>query len=126
MRKAVCELGLTRSAYRHGMASTFDRAMRMMRKHDPQTQEDGFALLRPVAAEFLVELIDAFEKESDHGLKCWLLELIGEARSEAALTVLTDQIESDDESLQSWAVRGLKLLNSKESRAVLHDRGHLP
>ncbi|SEF10603.1 hypothetical protein [Jiangella alba] len=30
-----------------------------MRRHDPQSQEDGFQLLLPHAA--------------DHGLRCWLL-----------------------------------------------------
>lgn len=112
------------SSYRLGMASTFDRAMRMMRKHDPQTQEDGFGMLKPVAAEFLGELIEAFEIETDHGLKCWLLELIGDARSNDALELLARGINGDDDSLRSWAERGLRALNSKPARTVLSDHGY--
>ncbi len=71
-------------AYRPVMATTFDRAMQMMRKRNPQTQEEGFAMLKPVALDPLFELIEAFETEQDHGLKCWLLELIGLARFDEA------------------------------------------
>jgi hypothetical protein len=106
------------------MASTFDRAVRMMRKHDSQTQEDGFALLKPVAAKFLDELIDAFEVETDHGLKCWLLELIGEARSDEALALFGREIAGDDDALRSWAARGLRALDSKPARTVLRDHGY--
>jgi hypothetical protein len=59
-----------------------------MRKHDPQLQEDGFGLVREVAAERLDDLIAAYYVEQDRGMKCWLLELIGEVRSPAALPVL--------------------------------------
>ncbi|MGQ0467794.1 MAG: HEAT repeat domain-containing protein [Sporichthyaceae bacterium] len=105
------------------MASTFDRAMQMMRQHNPQTQEDGFALLRPVAVDHLPELIEAFETEQDHGLKCWLLELIGLARSEGAFSVLERELSNDDESLRDWAVLGLRQLNNKQARAALWERG---
>jgi len=64
--------------------------MRLMRKHDPQLQEDGFHMLRPHAAEHVDELIAEFRAEKkDHGLRCWLVELIGDARSEAARPLLT-------------------------------------
>ena len=43
------------------MAGFFDRAMKLMRKHDLLTQEDGFAMLQPVASKFVPELIAAFE-----------------------------------------------------------------
>ncbi|WP_405063424.1 hypothetical protein OG474_17770 [Kribbella sp. NBC_01505] len=66
------------------MASRFDRAMRLMRKHDPQLQEDGYHLLLPHAAEHLQELIAAYEAETeDPGLRGWLLELIEIARAES-------------------------------------------
>jgi hypothetical protein len=48
-----------------------------------------------------------FERErDDHGLRCWLLELIGEAQSPAALPVLAAQLNSTDEALRGRAVRG--------------------
>jgi hypothetical protein len=105
------------------MASTFDRAMQLMRKHNPQTQEDGFALLKPVASDFLPDLIEAYEAKTDHGLKCWLLELIGEARSEDAHTLLGRELTSDDESLRFWAEGGLRSLDTKAARTTLWERG---
>jgi thymidylate synthase ThyX len=68
-------------AYPVKVTDTFGQAMRMMRKHDPQVQEDGFAILEPIAADVLPRLIAAFNDEPDHGLRCWLLELIGNARA---------------------------------------------
>jgi hypothetical protein len=66
--------------------------MQLMRDRDPQDQEDGFHLLLPHAAEHIDQLIAEFAKERiDHGLRCWLLELIGQARSPKALSVLTEQ-----------------------------------
>ena len=90
-----------------------------MRKHDPQQQVDGFGMLEPIAAHVLPQLIEAFEAEPDHGLRCWLLELIGHARSERALPVLARELASEDESIRDWARRGLDQLDTKESRTVL-------
>jgi hypothetical protein len=97
----------------------FREAMRLMRSHDPQRQEDGFNLLLPHAADHLDELIAEFEHEQDHGLRCWLLELIGDARSPDALPILGGQLYSNDESLRDWAVRGLKQLDTRQARALL-------
>jgi len=105
------------------MAGFFDRAMKLMRKHDPQTQEDGFAMLQPVASEFVTELIAAFEVETDHGLKGWLLELIASAGSEEAFPVLARELTSEDESLSYWAASGLTKLNSKAARTLLWENG---
>jgi HEAT repeats len=102
------------------MTDRFQQAMRLMRKHDPQIREDGFALLRLHAAEHVDQLIAEFAREqADHGLRCWLLELIGEARSPKALPALTEQLHSGDESLRWWAVRGLEQLGTKPARYEL-------
>jgi hypothetical protein len=102
------------------MALGFGEAMRLMRSNDPQRQEDGFRQLLPYAADHLDELIVQFEQEhDDHGLRCWLLELIGTARSPQALPVLAAQLSSDDESLRGWAVAGLEQLDTPEARALL-------
>jgi hypothetical protein len=90
-----------------------------MRKHDPQLQEDGFGMLVPIAADVLPQLIEQFDAESDHGLRCWLLELIGTARSEDALPVLSRELRNEDESIRDWARRGLEQLNTKEARTIL-------
>jgi hypothetical protein len=91
-----------------------------MRSHDPQRREDGFHHLAPHAADHLNELITEFQQEhEDHGLRCWLLELIGEARSPDALPVLGEQLTSDDELLRHWAVAGLELLDTREARTLL-------
>ena len=92
-----------------------------MRRHDPQLMEDGFWLLHAHAAEHTDELIAEFEREgNDHGLRCWLLELIGEARSERAFPLLAEQLHSSDEAFQRWAVRGLEKLGTKAARQALY------
>ncbi len=87
--------------------------MRLMRSHSPQIREDGLHQLRPHVAQHLEELITEFNREADHGLRCWLLELIGEARSADALPILVEKLHGDDDSLRSWAVRGLEQLDTK-------------
>jgi hypothetical protein len=101
------------------MADEFARALRLMRRRDPQLAEDGFQRLRGIAAAHVDRLIDEFRRETDHGVRCWLLQLVGEARSARAFDVLTGQLRSDDESMRSWAAHGLRLLDSEEARAVL-------
>jgi HEAT repeat protein len=101
------------------MAKRFEQAMRLMRRRDPQAMEDGFQLLLPHAAEHVEELLAEFAGESDHGLRCWLLELIGEARSPLALPLLVEQLHNDDESLRDWAIRGLEALDTKPAREQL-------
>lgn len=91
-----------------------------MRGKDPQARESGFDFLREHADAYADELIAEFAAEhDDEGLRCWLLELIGEARSEKALTTLTEQLESTNESLRFWAVRGLEMLDSREAERAL-------
>jgi len=102
------------------MTLGFREAMRLMRSHDPQCREDGFHQLLPHAADHLDDLIAQFEQEhDDHGLRCWLLELIGAARSPTALPVLGAQLGSNDESLRDWAVAGLEKLDTPEARTLL-------
>ncbi|QFU92718.1 hypothetical protein YIM_37805 [Amycolatopsis sp. YIM 10] len=94
--------------------------MRLMRARDPQDREDGFHFLLPHAAEHVDRLIAEFtEERTDHGLRCWLLELIGHARSANALPILTEQLHADDDSLRFWAVRGLEQLDTKPARYEL-------
>jgi hypothetical protein len=102
---------------------SFEACMALMRQRDALAREDGFHFLRPRAAEHVDALIAEFEREPDHGLRCWLLELIGEARCERALDLLRVWAMSSDESLKSWAVRGLQLLDSKSARAFLFEKG---
>ena len=94
-----------------------------MRKHDPQLAEDGFHFLRPRAKEHLTRLIETFRSEEVHSIRCWLLELIGEARSEDAFAILCEQAVSSDESLRNWGVIGLELLDTKASRTFLFENG---
>ena len=66
------------------------------------------------------ELVAAFDQErADHGLRCWLLALIGEARLPDALRLLVEQPHGDDESLRDWAVRGLQMLSTKPAHEQL-------
>ena len=97
----------------------FKKCMSMMRKRAPQTQEDGFHWLLPHAGEHVHELIEEFDKEEDHGLRCWLLELIGSAKSPEAFEFLASQLRSDDQHFRLWAIWGLKNLSTKEARTLL-------
>jgi len=106
----------------------FQDAMHLMRRSDPQKQEDGFHSLRPYAAGHVAELIDEFRAEhQDRGLRCWLLELIAEARSPEALPLLTEVAQSEDEPLRDRALQALTLLGTKEARQVLwRERANRP
>ncbi len=116
----------------------FAKCMEMMRSRNAKAQEDGFNWLRPHAAEYVEELIAEFHVETnDRGLRCWVLELIGEARDPRAIPLLAEQLESEDESLRDWAAVGLRLLDTAESRRILFEkkapgamptalRGHVP
>lgn len=90
-----------------------------MRNHDPQLQEDGFARLRDMGDAVLPDLIDAYLVETDHGIKCWLLELIGAAEAESSTALLVRELDNEDESLHDWARRGLQRLDTKEARTAL-------
>lgn len=105
--------------YRHLVVDQFMRGMKMMRQRDPQVQEDGFGLVRQVATEHVADLVAAYLDEEDPGLRCWLLELVGEARSPEALPILRDALTSPDEAIRSWARAGLQKLDSKDSRTLL-------
>ncbi len=98
---------------------SFKRCMAMMRNRDPQTFEYGFFWLQPHASEFVHELIAEFAKTNDDGLRCPLLELIGNAKSTEAFGFLSEQIHSDNDRLRYWAIRGLRNLNTKEARTLL-------
>ncbi len=102
----------------------FAACMAMMRKHDAAIQEDGFQTLLPHAAHFIEELLSEFalEKHSD-GLRCWLLELIGDAKDPRALSVLVEQLHAGDTSLRYWAVEGLRKLDTHEARKALYEAG---
>lgn len=103
-----------------GVTKRFELAMQLMRSHNPQAREDGFQLILPCADEHVEELINAFHEECiDDGLRCWLLELIGEARSPRALPTLAQHLYSGDDSLQTWAVSGLEKLGTKPARQEL-------
>jgi hypothetical protein len=94
-----------------------------MRKHDPQLREDGFHLLLPNVAAHVDELIVDFQNETDRGLRCWFLELIGAARDPKAFALLAEQLKSSDDSLRNWAARGLQGLNTPAARQALLDAG---
>jgi hypothetical protein len=102
----------------------FAKCMVLMRNRDPQVQEDGFHWLRAHCAEFAIELIFEFRAEAkDFGLKCWLVELIGETRDSRALPFLVELLGSNDERLRDRAIAALRRLNTSESRRILFELG---
>jgi hypothetical protein len=97
----------------------FSKCLSMMKSRRRQTMEDGFHWLLPHAGEHVCELIEAFGKEKEHGLRCWLLELIGAAQCPDAFQLFAELIRSNDWQFRSCAIRGLKNLGTKESRTLL-------
>ena len=57
------------------------------------------------------------------GLRAWLLELIGHSGSPGTLPVLTRCLDDPDESVRSWAERGLRHLDTGEWRRMLWQTG---
>jgi len=99
--------------------------MRLMRKHDPQLREDGFHTLLPVAGEHVTELIDEFNAErDDHGLRCWLLELIGEARSPLAFQTVGRTTPQHRRVVQLVGRPRPGKLDTKEARRLLWQWSH--
>ena len=98
----------------------FAQALESMRSRDARVSTRGFDFLREHADAYVDELIEEFGRERDDELRCWLLELICEARSPRALRVLAGQLESDEESLRFWGVRGLEMLDTREARHELY------
>jgi hypothetical protein len=98
----------------------FARALQSMRSRDARLRADGFDFLREHADAYVDDLIAEFgQEEDDHGLRCLLLELISEARSPRALYVLAGQVETTDDSLRFWAIRGLEMLDTREANQEL-------
>jgi HEAT repeat protein len=94
-----------------------------MRSRDALKAEGAFHLLLPRAADHIEDLMGAFEHEQSHGVRCWLLELIGEARSERAFDLLRIYAASEDDAFRSWAIRGLQKLGTPAARSALFERG---
>lgn len=97
--------------------------MTLMRSDRSNQQEQGFNMLLSHAPKFAEDLIAEFRVETDHGLKCWLLELLGHARSEMAFELFHEQLDASNLSYRDWAVSGLRKLNTKASKKLLSDRG---
>src|SRR6516162_6647637 len=97
----------------------FKKCLAMMKKRDPQVQEDGFHWLLPHVGEHVHELLEEFGKENNIAVRCWLLELIGSARSPDAFDFLVRQLRAEDQRLRHWAIWALNTLDTKEARTVL-------
>lgn len=95
------------------------KCLEMMRKHDPQTQEDGFHWLLDHAGEYVNELLTEFNNEDNGISRYWLLELLAEAKLPALLPVFAECLYGSDASLSVGALFALNKLNTKEARQLL-------
>ena len=95
----------------------------MMRSSNGGVSEDGFGWLAERAAELVPQLIAAFWNDDNAAIRLWLMELIGDATSPAALPFLLERLNDGNESVRDWAVRGLRQLDTKESRTALWRAG---
>ena len=101
----------------------FLSAMERMRSKHANQQEQGYNMLLAHAGKFPEELIAEFRAETDHGLKCWLLELLADSRSEKVFDLFHEMLDASNLTFRDLAVKGLRRLNSKESKKLLSDRG---
>ena len=52
-------------------------------------------------------------------MRRWLLELIGEVKSAAAMPLLNTQLNSPDEPLRGWAAASLEKFDKPQARYLL-------
>jgi hypothetical protein len=97
----------------------FEQAMERMREGDVRSRDKAFDFLREHADAYVEELIAEFASEEDPELRCLLLELLAETRAEQTLDVFRGQLESTDETLRFWAIRGLEMLDTREAEEAL-------
>ena len=107
-------IGIARGPY-----PGFRASLALMRSRDGGTSEDGFYYLLPHAAENVEALIAEFAQEMDLGMRYWLLELIGAARSPIAFDLLIALLKDEDDSIRRRAIWGLQKLDSKDARRIL-------
>src|SRR5262245_40045569 len=102
-------------------APSFKQCLSMMRSADPGKAEEGFNSLVGRERHHLDELIDAFHTEDDDGVRCWLLELIGDARAPEAFPLFQDLLFSQDTPIhfKIWAAYGVHEIDTKEARRLL-------
>ena len=98
----------------------FDRYLQMLHSKNAMIQEEGFYDLAQHAGEYLEELLTAFDTEENRGMRSWLLEIIGYAKSPRAFPIFLKYLHSSDDSLRCWAKYGLaKLGTTREGRQLL-------
>jgi HEAT repeat protein len=101
----------------------FEQCLKMMRSSNGSVSEEGFGWLAERAAEYVPQFIAAFWDDDNAALRPWLMELIGDAKSPAALPFLLERLNDENESIRDWAVRGLRHLDTKEARTALWRAG---
>jgi HEAT repeat protein len=74
-------------------------------------------------------LLSAFQNESGHHLsgrfRGIILSIIADAQLPEALPLLVEQLQAPDPWLRYWAVKGLELLDTLESRKALRESRYL-
>jgi hypothetical protein len=99
----------------------FQACMRMMRKHDAMTAEDGFQWLLARADQFVDELLAELHNPANEQARLgfWLLELLAEAKSPKLFPLFLEWLYGPDSLLRSGALLGLSQLDTKEARRAL-------
>ena len=71
------------------------------------------------------ELIQALIDEENDRVRILLLQVVAEAGLHEATSILIGYLKSGDENLRSYAVEGLKKIDSKEARRALYESGNI-
>src|SRR5262249_38516543 len=80
----------------------FERCLKMMRSSNGSVSEEGFGWLAERATDYLPQFIAAFWDDDNAAIRPWLMELIGDATSPAALPFLLERLGDEDESIRFW------------------------
>jgi len=87
------------------------------------TSESGFSWLSWYAREYVEKLRAELDRETNRGLRCWLLELIGIAKDQSGLDLFAGYLKCGDDSFRFWAIAGMRELDTAEARRIMSEAG---
>jgi|GEM_PF-3994899 len=102
-------------------AKSFAVCMEFMCHPDPEKKQHGFHALRQNVATFLPLILHALERETNHGIQCWLLELVVIGKEPSTIPLLASYLYHKDDSLRYWAKTGLKDFGTRQALRIIRD-----
>ncbi|GAB3652119.1 hypothetical protein GCM10027589_09320 [Actinocorallia lasiicapitis] len=97
----------------------FERALARLRSGDVQDRQSAFDFLREHADSYAEPLLAEFAAEADPELRQWLLELVVESHSPAAIPTLIAHLTDPDPRIRLWSTRALETFDTPVTRQAL-------